>query len=111
MREDTGKVSEEALVDCQDALGTNSLEQAIKDALVQVTTLVIHASHDGIWSNKVSTSGNDSLLGRIIVIPGGCMKQHTTKPEAALLAKCRAGPSSIPKCRVSRRFAKKYVGS
>jgi hypothetical protein len=46
--ENTGQVSEEALVDSQDTLGADSLEQAIKDTLVQVTSLVVHASHDGI---------------------------------------------------------------
>lgn len=46
--EDTGQVGEEALVDSQDTLGADSLEQAIKDTLVQVAGLVVHASHDGI---------------------------------------------------------------
>jgi hypothetical protein len=46
--ENTGQVSEKALVDSQDTLGADSLEQAIKDTLVQVTSLVVHASHDGI---------------------------------------------------------------
>jgi hypothetical protein len=41
-------MSEEALVDSQDTLGADSLEQAIKDTLVQVTSLVVHASHNGI---------------------------------------------------------------
>lgn len=39
------------------------------------------------------------------------MKQHTTKPLTALLARCRAGPSSIPAWRIKRLLAKKYVGS
>lgn len=43
-----GQMSEEALVDSQDTLGADSLEQAIKDTLVQVTSLVVHASHNGI---------------------------------------------------------------
>jgi hypothetical protein len=46
--ENTGQVSEEALVDCQDTFSADSLEQAIEDTLVQVASLVIHAGHDGI---------------------------------------------------------------
>lgn len=50
--ENTGQVSEEALVDSQDALGADSLEQTVEDTLVQVTSLIVHASHDGIWKSK-----------------------------------------------------------
>lgn len=39
------------------------------------------------------------------------MTMHTTKPLAVLLAKCSAGPSSIPRCLTNRLLAKKYVGS
>lgn len=39
------------------------------------------------------------------------MTQQTTKPLHALLARCNAGPSSIPRCFINRRFAKKYVGN
>lgn len=35
------------------------------------------------------------------------MKQHTTKPLMALQERCSAGPSSMPRCFVRRRFAKK----
>ena len=45
---DTGQMSKEALVNSQDALGADSLEQAIEDTLVKVTSLVIHTSHDSI---------------------------------------------------------------
>ena len=44
-------------------------------------------------------------------VPGGCIKQHTTNPLAALLAKCNPGPSFIPACLINLLFAKKYVGS
>lgn len=39
------------------------------------------------------------------------MKQQTTKPLTALLVRCSAGPSSMPRCRTSLLLAKKYVGS
>lgn len=39
------------------------------------------------------------------------MTQQTTKPDAVLLAKWSAGPSSMPRCLIKRLFAKKYVGS
>lgn len=45
---DTGQMSEEALVDSQNTLGADSLEQAIEDTLVKVTSLIVHASHNGI---------------------------------------------------------------
>lgn len=46
-----------------------------------------------------------------LTLPGGCMTQQTTRPLAALLAKCRAGPSPMPRCRTNLLLAKKYVGS
>lgn len=52
-----------------------------------------------------------AFLSKDSYLPGGCMKQQTTKPLAALLARCKAGPSSIPACRINRLLAKKYVGS
>lgn len=39
------------------------------------------------------------------------MTQQTTKPLTVLLARWRAGPSSMPRCRTSLLLAKKYVGS
>lgn len=46
-------MSEEALVDSQEALGADSLEQTIEDTLVQVTGLVVHASHNSIYKVNV----------------------------------------------------------
>ena len=45
-----------------------------------------------------------------ITVSGGCITQHTTKPDAVELAMCSGIPSSIPKA-TSLLFAKKYVGS
>lgn len=48
MRQDSGQVGEEALVNGQETFSSNGLEQAVKHALVEVTSLVVHASHDSI---------------------------------------------------------------
>jgi hypothetical protein len=47
--QDSGQVGKEALVNSQESFGADGLEQAVKYALVQVTSLVVHASHDGVW--------------------------------------------------------------
>jgi len=49
VRQDSGKVGKEALVDGQESFGADRLEQAVKYALVQVASLVIHASHNSIY--------------------------------------------------------------
>lgn len=49
MRQDSGQMREESLVHSQRALGLDSSEQAIEGARVQVSGLVVHATHDGIW--------------------------------------------------------------
>lgn len=46
--QDSGQVSKEALVDSQESFSADGLEQAVKYALVQVTSLVVHASHDSV---------------------------------------------------------------
>lgn len=46
---------EESLVHSQRALGLDSSEQAIEGARVQVSGLVVHAAHDGIWGMHDAT--------------------------------------------------------
>ena len=41
-------MSKEALVDGEDTFGTDGLEQAVKDTLVEIAGLVVHAGHDGV---------------------------------------------------------------
>ena len=45
---DAGEMGEEALVNGKGTLGADSLEQAIKHTTIQVTCLVVHASHDRV---------------------------------------------------------------
>jgi len=49
-------VSKETLVDSQDTLCADGLIQAIEHALVKVTCLVVHASHDSVWKDDESVS-------------------------------------------------------
>lgn len=56
MRQDTSQVSKEALVDGKNTLCADSLEQAVKDALVQITGLVVHASHDSVYKTELARS-------------------------------------------------------
>ena len=42
---------QESLVDSQETLGLHCLRETIKDALVKVTVLVVHAGHDGIYQS------------------------------------------------------------
>lgn len=53
-------MGQEALVNGKDAFGSNRLAQAVEDALVQVSVLVIHAGHDGICGTMlvVGSSSN-----------------------------------------------------
>lgn len=48
MREDTSQVGKEALVDGKNTFRADGLEQAVKDTLVQVTGLIVHAGHDSV---------------------------------------------------------------
>lgn len=48
VRQDTGQVSKEALVDGKNTFCADGLEQAIKDALIQITSLIVHTSHDSV---------------------------------------------------------------
>jgi hypothetical protein len=41
-------MGKESLVNCQHTLCTDGLVQAVKYTLVQVTGLVVHASHDSV---------------------------------------------------------------
>lgn len=41
-------MSEEALVDSKDTLGADRLEQAVENTTIQVTSLVVHTSHDSV---------------------------------------------------------------
>lgn len=44
---------EEALVDSEQALGSNCAEQAIERSLIQRTSLIVHPAHDGIrWMHE-----------------------------------------------------------
>lgn len=52
--QDSSQVSEEALVDSEDTLCADSFQQAVKNALVEVAGLVVHAGHDSIWRNQIS---------------------------------------------------------
>lgn len=42
-------MGQEPLVDSQDTLSFDSLRETIKDSLVKIAVLVVHARHDGIW--------------------------------------------------------------
>ena len=52
MRQDTSQMSKETLIDSQDTLCADRLIQAIEHALVKVTCLVVHASHDSVYKEK-----------------------------------------------------------
>lgn len=47
--QDAGEVREEALVDGEEAFRPDRLEQAVEDALVEVSVLVVEAGHDRVW--------------------------------------------------------------
>lgn len=112
MRQNASKVRKKSFINRKDAFCRDSLVKTVEDAFVEVTCLVIHSGHNCIY-NTVSSQSCFTYAGKYgkEKIPGGCITQHTTNPDAVLLAKCKAGPSSIPKCLVKRRLAKKYVGS
>lgn len=48
VRQDTGQVSKEALVNGEKTLSLYRLGQTVKHALIKVTSLVVHSRHDGV---------------------------------------------------------------
>lgn len=53
MRQDSSKVGGEAFVNAEDALCRDSLPQAIENAIVEISMLVIESGHDGILHQDV----------------------------------------------------------
>jgi hypothetical protein len=49
MRQYTGQMSKESLVDCKDTLRGNGLIQAVEYTLVEVASLVVHSGHNRVW--------------------------------------------------------------
>lgn len=49
VRQDTGQVSKEALVNRKQAFCPDGLVQTVEHALVEVASLVIHSRHDRVW--------------------------------------------------------------
>lgn len=112
MWQNASKMRKVSLVNGEDAFRLDRLVQAVEHAFVEIAGLVVHPRHDRVCGWIVSLQLVAPIDGfSFEIVPGGCITQQTTNPLQALLARCRAGPSSMPKCFVNRRLAKKYVGS
>ena len=57
-------MGEEALVESEEAFGVNRLVQAVEDALVQVTLLVVQTRHDSVYG-KVSVNQSSERKPRL----------------------------------------------
>lgn len=80
MRQNASQVSEEALVDSKNTFRADGLQQAVKNTLVEVTSLVIHASH-----NRVCKSSEQ------VIISVFERTAHTWRMHEAAHHKARSG--------------------
>lgn len=58
MRQNSGKMSKEALINGQRPFGRDSLVKAVKDAIVEIARLVVQAGHDCVYSMSASPTCN-----------------------------------------------------
>lgn len=73
MRQNTGQMGEETLVDGQQALCAHGLGQAVEDAAVQVAVLVVEAGHDGVGrvhgaaDDEAACGGGEEVQSRAVL--------------------------------------------
>lgn len=54
VRQDTGQVGKEALVNGEKTFGLDGLRETVEHALIEVTRLVVHSRHDRVWNSRLA---------------------------------------------------------